>query len=172
MPIHVDDEYVSGNTIRIEMVGEVNEFCIGIQPVPAPPVTEGIFGRQRDTSRHLGEISKRFCVFVPVSENIPVNPVSFRSGIHPIFPVAVCRDQHMSCGLINDCPSIARNHPFVVRIVGNASVGEYSRGIKTVQGAAGAKQVAGIVRSGLPDFPDGRGPSFLVHRPCHLKGYF
>ena len=42
MPVHVDDKYIDGDVVLVELLHQVAEFLVAVGPEARPPVAEGI----------------------------------------------------------------------------------------------------------------------------------
>src|SRR5665213_2625720 len=68
VPVHVDHKHVERDVARSVSLHQLIQFLVAVSPVAGPPGTEGKTRRQRNSSRHLNEISERFAVGVTVTE--------------------------------------------------------------------------------------------------------
>ena len=78
-----------------------------------------------------------------IPEEIEVLPLSLRTALHPILPVTLNRNEHMTVALIDHSPSVARKYTLVVWIYCGDS-------ITSVKCPCCGKKVPGIVQSRIP----------------------
>ena len=151
VPVHVDDEHVGGDVIGVEVLRQVHQFGIGVQPIAAPPVSQGVFGREGDAAGDLHEVAKGLCVLVAVCEDVPVDTLAFGALFHPVFPVGIHRHQQVAVGFIYQSPSVAGDDSGVEGVLGQPALRVVDvDSVVSVEGAAGAEQVAGGIVPGLP----------------------
>ena len=150
VPVHIDNHHVCRNVEVAEMPGKVYKFIIGIQPVAAPPVAQGVFGRKRNLSGNLGEVAHCGDVIVAVSEQIPVYPVSAGTFRHPIFPVGGSPFEEMPAAFVDERPAVSGSDSLVERIFSILTVFLRPYIIETVKRPGRSEQVSGVVHAGVP----------------------
>ena len=104
MPVHVDNHYVERYLIGLEVVNELAEFLVGVEPVARPPVAERVARGKRNFSGKEGVILQGFLVIMAVSHEIPVLAAVLRAFLYP-FPVLVAVEQE-AFGVINESPAV------------------------------------------------------------------
>ena len=108
MPVHVDHHDVDGNLPLAEFPPQRQKFIVGVGPVTAPPVAEGIFGRHRNASCHLRIGLQRGLVVVAVSKKIKILHLPRFASLHPLSPVAVIVYEQVSSALVHHGPAVPR----------------------------------------------------------------
>ena len=147
VPVHVDHHDVDGDLPLAELAAECQKFVVGIRPVTAPPIAEGIFGRHRNASRHFREVRQGGLVVVAIRKQVEVLHLPFSARFHPLAPVAVVIHEQMPPALVHNGPAVAREDARFhrVRIIDMVGAGA------AIQRAGCAHQVAVCRQAGMPD---------------------
>ena len=116
MPVHIDDHHINRNVECLEMICKIKEFIVGVLPITAPPISESILWRKRNPTCNLCKICQGSHIVMTISKHIKVLSVLVIAALHPIFPVAVYRNEEMTLTLIHYSPSVTRKNTLVIRL--------------------------------------------------------
>ena len=149
VPVHVDDEHVEGQVKALEAGDEVAEVLVGVAPVAAPPVAEGVAGRQGNLSGKLREAAERTLVVVTVGHEVPVLCAFGTLSFGDPVPV-LCAVEEIALGVVDERPAVCGKEAV---LEGHLRLGiavlEHVA-VVAVQGAVGALQVALLCGAGRP----------------------
>ena len=104
MPVHIYYQYIQRNLIRMEIINQITEFLIRVQPIARPPVTERIAGWQRHFSGKKSIIFQSCFIIMSISHEVPVLPAISRTLFHPI-PILIIIKQK-SLRIIDESPAV------------------------------------------------------------------
>ena len=145
MPVHIYDEHVERNVVVVHLCDEVAQLVVAIRPVARPPVAEGVARRQWHLARKLGIVAQCLLVVVAVGEEIPVLCLALVRAVGNPLPVGVV--EHISVGVVDECPSVAREESVFERHLVRVEV---RVAIVAVECAVGSLQVGIVFQSRMP----------------------
>ena len=105
VPVHVDDEHVEGEVKALESGDEVAQVLVGVAPVAAPPVAEGVAGRQGHFSGKLREAAQGALVVVTVGHEVPVLCAFGTVAFGDPVPV-LCSVEEIASGVVDERPAV------------------------------------------------------------------
>ena len=143
VPLHVDYQNVDRYGEALYLLDQPHQLVVGVLPVAAPPVAEGILGRQGLTSADAHVVGHGGGVVVAVCHDIPVDAVALAAFGDPPAPAGVVVGDDRAGALVEDDPAVARYDAGVERLVEVPAVGAVER-------AHGALQVALVLHAGAP----------------------
>ena len=145
VPVHVDDQHVDRNVDRLEFLHQVDELVVGILPVAAPPIADGVLRGQRRTACDELEVGERLLVVVSVGEEVQILPVARGARFDPLLPFRTVGRQHVARAVVDHRPARARQEALLHRFAAQFPA------VASVERAGRAHEVLRVLRAGGPD---------------------
>ena len=147
MPVHVDDEHVEGQVKALEAGDKVAQVLVGVAPVAAPPVAEGVSRRQGHLACELREALQRALVVVAVCHEVPVLSAFGTLAFGDPVPV-LCPVEEVALGVVDECPAIGGQQSVLQRHLGLGVAVLEHVAVVAVEGAVCSLQVALLLGAG------------------------
>ena len=113
-------------------------------PIAAPPVSEGVFRRQRRPAGNQLEIGERLLVVVSVGEEVEILTLALRARRHPLLPVRIVGDEQVTTAVVHHGPSRTGEDALLHRLTPEFVA------VASVQRAGRAHEVLRILHTGRP----------------------